>query len=125
MTKLRPLSDTVICTDGDFGESVTEAGVIVQKTIGKTSGATARWFKVYATGPEVRFVEPGDWVLVEYGRWTENFRGGWLVDDLPNGEKMWKVEYQSILAKTADKVKPKVANVAGDNIVQAAQKSLY
>lgn len=123
--KMRPLHDTVICTDGDFGESVTAGGIIVQKTIGKTEGVTARWFQVYAVGPDVKFVEPGDWVLVEYGRWTEGFRGGYVVDDLEDGTTMWKVEYQSILAKTADKVKPHTANVAGRDIVTAAKKSLY
>ncbi len=125
MTKLLPLADTVICTDGDFGESVTESGIIIQKTIGKTEGVTARWFKVYAVGPDVKFVEPEDWVLVEYGRWTEGFAGGRIVGDLDDHERMWKVDYKSILAKTEDKVKPRTANVAGDDIVMAAKKSLY
>lgn len=125
MSKLRPLGDTVLCVQGDFGESVTAGGIVVQSTIGKTSGVTARWFQVYACGPDAEFVEPGDWVLVSYGRWTEHFLGGYLVDDLPDREKMWKVEYQSILAKTLDKIKPATANVAGDNVAQAARKSLY
>lgn len=123
--KLKPLHDTVICTDGDFGESVTSGGIIIQKTIGKSEGITARWFQVYAVGPEVKFVEPGDWVLVSYGRWTEAFKGGYLVDDLEDGKEMWKVEYESILAKTVDQMKPRTANVAGADVITAAKKSLY
>ena len=120
---LRPLHDTVLCTDGDFGEQVLDSGIIVQSTIGKTEGITARWFRVYACGPDAEFVEPGDWVLVEYGRWTEHFLGGYLVDDLEDRTKMWKVEYQSILAKSENKVKPRTANVAGDDIIKAARKT--
>lgn len=123
MTNLRPINDVVICTDGDFGEQVLESGIVVQKTIGKTEGITARWFRVHACGPDAKFVEPGDWILVEYGRWTENFLGGYLEDDLPDRTPMWCVEYKSILAKSENKVKPRTANVSGKDIITAARKS--
>lgn len=119
--KLKPILDHVLCTNGDFGESVTAAGVIIQKTIGTSTGITPRWFQVYAAGPDATLVKPGQWVLVEYGRWTESFLAHDLAPDLPNEQsRMWQVEYHSILMVSDEK--PPSHNVAGTNVVTAPKK---
>lgn len=96
MARVRPLKDNIFCTDGDFGEQTTQAGIIIQKTIGKEEGIVPRWFKIFAVGPDIDFLEPGQWVLVEYGRWTEGLK---VKDDrLDVDEKIWKVDPKGCLA---------------------------
>lgn len=100
--KIRPIKDVVLCTDADFGEQVTEAGIVIQSNIEKSQGITSRWFKLFAVGPDCwkelhDGVDQGKWVLVEYGRWTEGMD---LEDErLPEGKaKVWRVEQSSCLA---------------------------
>ena len=46
--------------------------------------------QVFEIGPDVDWLEPGQWVYVEYGRWTEGFT---CKDDrLEDGQKIWKVD---------------------------------
>jgi len=96
MPRIIPRTDNIFCTDGDFGDKTTESGIIVKATIGKSSGVTPRWFKVFAVGPDIDWIQPGQWVYVEYGRWTEGFT---VRDDrLEEGQKIWKVEPQACMA---------------------------
>lgn len=69
--KLRAVQDRVIVSDMDFGEHVTDAGIVILSDDGKTRGVHPRWGKVYSKGRNNH--DPytvGDWVLVEHGRWT-------------------------------------------------------
>ena len=98
MPRIIPRTDNIFCTDGDFGDKTTESGIIVKATIGKSSGVTPRWFKVFDVGPEIDWLKPGQWVYVEYGRWTEGFT---VRDDrLEEGQKIWKVEPQACMLLT-------------------------
>ena len=109
MPTLRAIKDNVLCTDADFGDQVTEAGIIIKSNIEKSQGITARWFKLLDVGPSCwkelkEGVEQGKWVLVEYGRWTEGIE----VDDerLPEGKgTVWRVEQKSCLAVADSKPK--------------------
>ena len=99
---LKPIRDNVLCTDADFGDQVTEAGLIIKSNIEKSQGITSRWFKLLDVGPDCwkelkEGVEQGKWVLVEYGRWTEGLE---IEDDrLPDGKgTVWRVEMKSCLA---------------------------
>jgi hypothetical protein len=98
--KLRAISDNILCTDADFGDYVSESGIVVKSNMGEGSGITPRWFKIWECGPEVHTdisSRVGWWVLVEYGRWTEGME---LQDDrLENGKaKVWKVDPEACLA---------------------------
>ena len=73
MATLKPLHDNILAINGDFGDMHTQAGIFIKSTIGKSEGITPRWFEVKAVGPEQKHIEPGMWVYVEYGRWTEGF----------------------------------------------------
>jgi co-chaperonin GroES (HSP10) len=68
--KLKPLHDHVIVTDMNFGQRTLSSGIVLLGDDGKTDGIRPRWCKVYAIGPEQKDVVPGQWVLVEHGRWT-------------------------------------------------------
>ena len=37
MTKIRAYKDNILCTDADFGDQTTEAGIILKSTLGKVS----------------------------------------------------------------------------------------
>lgn len=67
---LRPLKDHVIVTDMNFSGRTLSSGVILLGDDGKTDGIRPRWCKVYAIGEEQKDVVPGQWILVEHGRWT-------------------------------------------------------
>ncbi len=92
--RLRPLGDTVIITDMEFGAVTMTSGIYIPNQNGKTTGIKARWGQVYAVGPEQKDVAVGDWIYVEHGRWT---RGIELKDDNGDTITIRKVENKSIL----------------------------
>jgi len=68
--KITPLRDYVLVTDMNFGSRTLSSGIILLGDDAKTDGIRPRWGKVYAVGPEQKEITPGQWVLVEHGRWT-------------------------------------------------------
>jgi Chaperonin 10 Kd subunit len=86
---LRPLKKNVFVSDLDHGPRVTPRGIIIPDDNMKNRGIRPRWGCVFAVGPEVDDLAPGDWIFVEHGRWTEG------IDlDLPEGMvRIWRVEY--------------------------------
>jgi len=125
MPTLRAIKDNVLCTDADFGDQVTEAGIVIKSNIEKSQGITSRWFKLLDVGPNCwkelkEGVQQNKWVLVEYGRWTD----GVVVDDdrLPEGKgKIWRVEQKSCLAVADSKPNDIYYNT---DVVTAEQKTL-
>jgi hypothetical protein len=67
---LTALKDYVIVCDMNFDGRKLSSGIVLLGDDGKSSGIRPRWAKVYAVGPQQRDVKPGEWVLVEHGRWT-------------------------------------------------------
>ena len=67
---LTPLHDTVLVRDMDFGGRKLSSGILLLNDDGKAEGIRPRWAQVYAVGPEQQDVVPGQWVLVEHGRWS-------------------------------------------------------
>lgn len=68
--EISPLPDHVLVIDMEKGEKVSKAGIIIMDDNGKDRGIRPRWAKVYKVGNRVDYVKPGDWVLMEHGRWT-------------------------------------------------------
>lgn len=67
---VKPLYDHVLVRDMNFSGRTLSSGIIMLGDDGKTDGIRPRWCKVYAVGPDQKDVVPGQWVLVEHGRWT-------------------------------------------------------
>lgn len=67
---LIPLKDHVLVTDMNFGQRTLSSGIIMLGDDAKTDGIRPRWAKVYAVGPDQKDVVPGQWILIEHGRWT-------------------------------------------------------
>ncbi len=67
---IRPLRDKVIVTDMNFGMEKTKGGILLHSDDGKSSGLHPRWARVLYVGAEQDLVAPGQWVLMQHGRWT-------------------------------------------------------
>lgn len=71
--KIRPISDRIIAIKGELTETVTQAGLVLQTRADRETGISPRWFEVFAVGDNIDWVQPKQWVLVEYGRWSDGF----------------------------------------------------
>lgn len=67
---LKPLHDNIIVANMNFGGRKLSSGLIMLSDDAKTDGIRPRWAMVFAVGPDQKDVSPGQWVLVEHGRWT-------------------------------------------------------
>jgi co-chaperonin GroES (HSP10) len=99
VNKLTPLNDTIIVSDMEFTERISNGGIIILNDDMKSAGIRPRWGKVYAIGPKVKDIEVGQYIMIAHGRWT---RG--ITIDTPEGEKVIrKVDNQDILLVSEDK----------------------
>ena len=86
----RALKNNVFVHDMEAGPQKTFGGIIIPDDNMKDSGVHPRWAQVYAVGPDVEDLVPGDWILVKHGRWTLG------IDlDFPGTgiTRLWRVEY--------------------------------
>jgi co-chaperonin GroES (HSP10) len=67
---LRPLKNKVLVHNLEQGEKMTSGGIILLDDNGKERGITSRWGIIYKVGPEIDYLQEGDWVLIEHGRWS-------------------------------------------------------
>jgi len=85
----RPLKKQVFVTDLEYGARLTKAGIIKPDDDMTNTGIRDRWAKVWAVGPEVDDLKPGNWVLVKSGRWTNHFDM-----EMPAGVvRLWRIEH--------------------------------
>lgn len=92
-TKLKPIKDTIIVSDMEFEERISQGGIIIPDDDMKSSGIRPRWARVFAVGPDVSEVKVGEYVYVAHGRWT---RG--ISLETPDGKKVIrKVDNKDIL----------------------------
>ena len=83
------------------GGTVTEYGILIKSTSGKNEGITPRWFEVFEVGPDIDWLKPGQWVYVEYGRWSESLK---LEDERWEGkQEVWRVDPKGCLAVSDEK----------------------
>lgn len=67
---IRPIKDHVLVVNMEKGDKVTRGGIIVMDDNGKDRGIRPRWCQIWKVGPEQTELSPGQWILVEHGRWT-------------------------------------------------------
>jgi co-chaperonin GroES (HSP10) len=70
ISKLAPLKDKVLVRDMNFSGRKLSSGIVLLGDDSTTAGIRPRWARVYATGPEQKDIEPGQWIMVEHGRWS-------------------------------------------------------
>lgn len=119
MPRIRAYSDNILAIKGDFGDKKTSAGIIVKASIGKEEGTVPRWFQVFDVGPDIDWLQEGQWVYVEYGRWTEGFKAP--DDRLEEGQKIWKLDPNGCLAVSDDKPEDQL-NLKSSNGIEFAMK---
>ena len=66
----------------------SESGIIINSGDGNQT-LMPRWGKVLHVGPDVLEVIPGDYILIEPGKWTFSFRVG--------EERYWKTDETMII----------------------------
>lgn len=96
--KIRALGKDVIICDMSFDEIKTASGIIIRSDDGKSHGVKPRWGKVYTVGPDQKEVRPGQWILVEHGRWTRKVK----IHDGESEKAIQKVDVDAILAVSDD-----------------------
>ncbi len=72
--KILAIKDRILVKDMEFGEEVTQSGIVIQNLNGKLEGIKPRWGQVWAIGPEVTDIDIGEWVYVAHGRWTRGIK---------------------------------------------------
>jgi co-chaperonin GroES (HSP10) len=71
---IRPIKNKILVTDLESGEQVLSSGIILPDDDVTNRGIRPRWAKVVAVGPDCKSVRPGQYVLIEHGRWTRGTR---------------------------------------------------
>ena len=70
LNTITPLQGKVLVHNIEQGEKVTRGGLIITDDDGKERGIRERWAEIYAVGPDVDDLEPGQWILIKHGRWS-------------------------------------------------------
>lgn len=97
-TAFRPLHDHVFVTELETGPSKTSTGIIIPDDNMTERGIRPRWAKVFAVGPDVTDLVPGNWILIDHVRWTNS-----MDIEFPDGMvRVWRVEYPDSVHLVAD-----------------------
>lgn len=92
--KVKALKGKVLVSDLERGSRVVR-GIIIPDDNGKSEGIRPRWGKVYSVGEDITDIVPGQWVLVENGRWTRMLE---VREDSGTKIQLWGVEWpQSVM----------------------------
>lgn len=91
-----PMDNDILVVDMEQGEQKTQGGVILPDDTSSETGIRPRWAKVYKKGKNIDYVDEGDQILVDHGRWTYAIS---IIDDDGNEVELQKVEPESILLK--------------------------
>lgn len=70
ITDFEPLRGKIFVTDLEEGMRMTRGGIIRLDDNMQEAGIRPRWAKVWRTASDIDEVVPGEWVLIEHGRWT-------------------------------------------------------
>ena len=87
---LNPIADHILVENIESEDERVQNGIIIPSELGESRGVKSRWALVYLVGPEQIEVEPGQWVLIEHGRWTRGVK-------LANGKVVRKVDPDGLM----------------------------
>lgn len=94
--QLKPLNDSVVVSEMNFDERLSNGGIVLVKDNGKSSGIRPRWGKVYAVGPDQKDIKVGTWICVEHGRWTR----GLEIEDENGPQTIRRVDPKDIMMES-------------------------
>lgn len=92
--KIKPLNGKVLITDLERGSRMIN-GIIIPDDNGKSEGIRPRWGKVYSVAEDITDIVPGQWILIENGRWSRMLK---IKEDDGTDIEVWGVEWpQSVM----------------------------
>lgn len=92
--KAKALKGKVLVTSLERGSRIV-GGIIIPDDNGKSEGIRPRWGKVYSVGDDITDIIPGQWILIENGRWTRMLK---VKDETGIDTMLWGVEWpQSVM----------------------------
>ena len=95
--KVKALPKKVLVTDLERGSRIVN-GIILPDDNGKSEGIRPRWGKVYSVGNDITDIVPGQWILIENGRWTRMLK----VKDGETDIQLWGVEWPKSVMLVSD-----------------------
>lgn len=103
--KIKALKGKVLVTDLERGSRVIN-GIILPSDDGKSEGIRPRWGKVYSVGEDITDIVPGEWILIENGRWTRMLK---VKEDDGTETQVWGVEWPaSVMMVTEEEPKTEI-----------------
>jgi len=96
--QIKALRGKVLVTDLERGARVV-SGIIIPDDNGKSEGIRPRWGKVYSVGEDITAIRPGQWILIENGRWTRMVK---ITEDDGTEIQFWGVEYPKSVMLVSD-----------------------
>lgn len=96
---IRPLKNDILVRDMEAGYEIRNSGLIIPDDSRlKDDYIKPRWAKVWKVGQNVKDVLPGQWVLIEHGRWSRRLK---VIND--EGEFfVQKIDPEAILLVSDD-----------------------
>lgn len=76
-------------------------GIMLLNDDGKDHGVRPRWAQVYKVGEGVTFIQPGEWILLEHGRWTRQMKVR-LENGPEEGTMLWAADPEAIMMKSSE-----------------------
>lgn len=92
--QVRPLRGNIFA-HLQVGERTTKSGIVLRDDNGKDHGIRPRWGRVWLVADDITDVKPGQWILVEHGRWTMTIE---LKDEDGSVIKFQKIDPKGIIA---------------------------
>ena len=111
---ISPIRDHILVVDMDSENEKVVNGIIIPGEAGIDRGIHPRQALVHAVGPDQDDIEPGDWILVEHGRWTRGVK-------LDDGKVYRKVDPEAVLAISDERVD---SNSTNSNVVNTARHNM-
>lgn len=97
-----PQRGKVFVTDIERGMRRSFGGIILTDDNFKDHGIRPRWARVWKVAPDIDYLNVGEWILIEHGRWTLR------IDMEIDGEEIgcWSVDTSAILLASTDEECP-------------------
>jgi hypothetical protein len=96
--QVKALRGKVLVTDLERGSRMIH-GIIIPDDNGKSEGIRPRWGRVYSVGEDITEITPGQWILIENGRWTRMLK---VKEDNGIDTQLWGVEWPKSVMLVSD-----------------------
>jgi co-chaperonin GroES (HSP10) len=95
---VKALRGKVLVTDLERGSRVIK-GIIIPDDNGKSEGIRPRWGRVFSVGEDITDIVPGQWILIENGRWTRMLK---VKQEDGTDTMLWGVEWPKSVMLVSD-----------------------